>query len=236
MTRDEFAEAMTAGCWLIIPVGSMEAHGPHLPLGSDMIQAEHVARVVAQAVDGIVAGGIAYGLCGSTKNFPGTISLTFGTLEALAREILAEYVRHGARKILILSGHGGVAHLEALRQAALGVMERDQRVTILAVGPHDIHLPLPEGPPMPAADGHAGALETSVMLAIDSRLVRELQAAPRCQPEFPPGQLLRHPEQFFPAAVVGDPRAASRELGRQLIAAFATEVAKLLRRSPEEGA
>ncbi len=235
MTREEFAEAVAGERWLIIPLGTAEEHGPHLPLGSDMIQAEHVARVVAQEIGGLVAPGIPYGLCRSTRNFPGTISLSFETVEALVREILAEYIRHGARKILMLSGHAGGAHLEAVRQAAQHVVEQDDRVTILVIGPYDIRLSLPEFSTMPAADGHAGAMETSVMLAIDAALVRTERVAPASRPCFPPGQVLRQPERFFPAGVMGDPRGASVELGRRLLASFAAEVAKILRDFPRGG-
>lgn len=89
MTIVEFAEAMARNAWLLLPIGTTEEHGPHLPLASDMIQAEHVCRAVARAADGIVAPGVPYGVCRTTRNFPGTISLRARTLEALVREILA---------------------------------------------------------------------------------------------------------------------------------------------------
>ncbi len=229
MTRMEFAEAMAAERWLIIPLGATEEHGPHLPLGSDTIQAQHVARAVARELDGLVAPGLPYGLCRSTRNFPGTISLSLGALEALVREILVEYVRQGARKILMLSGQGGGAHLEAVRQAALHAVERDERVTVAVIGPTDIRLSLPEVSALPSADAHAGALETSVMLAIDATLVRTDRMVPVSRPCFPPGQVLRYPERFFPAGVMGDPCGASGELGRRVLDRFAAEVVKLLK-------
>ena len=118
MTMREFAEAMARGAWLLLPVGTTEEHGPHLPLGSDMLQAESVASSVACAVDGVVAPSLAYGVCRTTRNFPGTVSLSFHTLETLVREVLEGYVKTGARRIAIICGHAVSAHTEALCQAA----------------------------------------------------------------------------------------------------------------------
>ena len=114
----EFAETMERGVWLLLPVSMTEEHGPHLPLGSDMLQAEHVASAVASAVEGVVASGLAYGVCRPTRNFPGTVSLRFHTFEALVREVLARYIEKGARRIAIICGHAVRAHMEALCQAA----------------------------------------------------------------------------------------------------------------------
>ncbi len=236
VSREEFAEAMAAGLWLIIPLGATEAHGPHLPLGSDTIQAEYVARAVAREVGGLVAPGIPYGLCRSTRNFPGTISLSFGTAEAVVREILTDYVRHGARKILILSGHAGGAHLEAVREAALRLVERDERVTILVIGPSDLALPPSETAPIAAGDGHAGAWETSVMLAIDAGRVRRDRLPSASRPRVPAGQILAHPERSSPSGVMGDPRGASPEAGARLLSAYVAETVRILRENPSGGA
>ena len=82
-----------------------------------------------------------YGLCRTTRNFPGTVSISFETLEALVREVLAGYVQHGARRIAVVSGHAGGAHMEALRQAALALVEETEGLTVLVIGPRDIPLP-----------------------------------------------------------------------------------------------
>ena len=61
LTRDEFAEAMKEGRWLLLPFGSVEQHGPHLPLGTDLFYAEHVCLAVAERVNGLVAPGLLIG-------------------------------------------------------------------------------------------------------------------------------------------------------------------------------
>src|ERR1700693_3455696 len=73
---------------VIVPVGAVEAHGPHLPLIADQIQAEATARPLAERVGGWVAPTLAYRVCQSARGFPGTISLSLGTLTRLAREVL----------------------------------------------------------------------------------------------------------------------------------------------------
>lgn len=228
LTMAEFAARAGASPWLILPVGTTEEHGPHLPLGADIIQAEYLAERVAEAVDGLVAPGLAYGLCRTTRNFPGTISISYGTLEALATEILQGYAGQGFRKILVLSGHAGGAHMMALRQAALRLAEADERLTILVLCTYDVP------PPFLAAeglmgDGHAGSLETSTMWAIAADLVH-LDAVPEAtRPRFPPFQVLAHPERYFPSGVMGDTSKASRELGERAVAAMVDRIAALLR-------
>jgi creatinine amidohydrolase len=228
MTRLEFTEALGRNPWLLLPVGTTEEHGPHLPLASDTIQAEHVCHVVACQVNGIVAPSIAYGVCRATRNFPGTISLSSGTLEALVREILAEYVEKGVRRIAVISGHAGGAHMQALRQAALPLAEQDEALTILVVGPYDIPLPSSAEARPNAADGHAASLETSVMLAIDPNLVRGDRISESETPRLPRFHVICHPERLFPSGVMGDASTASRALGEHALRHVANEIVRIL--------
>src|SRR5215204_487335 len=86
---------------LILPVGSTEQHGPHLPLGTDSIQVEHAAILVAEQLGAIVAPTINYGYRSAPKSgggeiFPGTTSLSGATMIGLVRDILKAFIRHGA--------------------------------------------------------------------------------------------------------------------------------------------
>ena len=234
MTMIEFGEAMRRGAWVLVPIGSTEEHGSHLPLGSDMIQAEYVCRAVGREVGGVVAPGIPYGLCGSTRNFPGTISLTFGTLEALVREVLVGYAGKGARKIAMLSGHAGGAHMVALRQAALSLVTRDEGLIILVFDPYDIPLPAAEEKGPIAGDGHAGSVETSVMLAIEEGLVRA-DRIPEGKPlRLPRFQVLSHPELLFPSGVMGETSGASRAFGKHALDHIVAEIVAVLRSAGTE--
>jgi creatinine amidohydrolase len=210
-----------------------------------MIQAEYVCRAVAREVNGVVGPGVAYGVCRTTRNFPGTISLSSRTLEALVREILAGYIEKGARRIAVISGHAGPpgthgiavgagllrsgAHMEALRQAALPLVERDERLTIMVIGPYDIAFPFLAEVASAAADGHAASIETSVLLAIDPHLGRTNRIPEAGRPQFPRFQVLSHPEGLFPSGVMGDASQASAALGEQTLQHVVGEIVKLLK-------
>ena len=83
----EAKRAAEEGKVVIIPCGSIEEHGDHLPLCTDSLQAEFVALSVAQKTSCLVAPPLRYGLCSSTRNFPGTITITFDTLRSIMTDI-----------------------------------------------------------------------------------------------------------------------------------------------------
>lgn len=96
--------------WLVIPVGSVEQHGPHLPLNVDTVLAEKFAEMLARELDAVVSPPIGYGCrslphSGGGPRYPGTIRLTGSTFSALFKEILVEYLRNGAQRIVVLNGH-----------------------------------------------------------------------------------------------------------------------------------
>mgnify|MGYP005857529845 FL=1 len=227
ITMVEFEERVKTGAWVIIPVGTLEEHGQHLPLGTDTIQAEYIARAVARAIDGLVAPTLDYGLCRMTRNFPGTVYLSYETVERAAYEVMRRFSDKGANRLLLLSGHAGGAHMVALRQAAQRLVEEREELKILVLCPYDIPIPFLEDRNQPQADGHAGALETSTILAIDETLVKG-EFPPPSHPSFPPFQVLAHPEVCFPSGVLGDPTNASQELGERILSHFTSEIVKLL--------
>lgn len=109
MTWNDFDKIRTDGI-LVLPVGSTEQHGPHLPLSVDAIISEGLAEMVASQVGGAVAPVISYGyksapLSGGGPLFPGTLDLNGVTLIHLVQDILEELIRDQVQKILILNGH-----------------------------------------------------------------------------------------------------------------------------------
>jgi len=198
---------------IIVPVGALEAHGPHLPLGADQIQAEATAMALAERVDGLVAPTIAYGSAPGARRFPGTVSLTIAQLEIHTEGVLGELARSGARRILVLSGHGERGHMAALREAGdhAALAHPGTRVVVLCDYEFVYEL---RGKDSPASDGHAGLLETSRVLALapqtvgPSRPVVEYRHSP-----FVPGSPT---EADWPESVIGDTRNASAELGARI--------------------
>lgn len=195
---------------LLVPVGIVEEHGPHLPLDTDSIQAQATCDAVSDATGALVAPLLAYGNCSSTRNFPGSFSLRFDTLRGVALDVLNDAHRHGFRTVAFVSGHAGGAHMRALKLAAEEHVERhpQQRVFVLC----DYELLGGFDAPFPKWDGHAGGMETSRMLALRPDLVKGTAAPHRV--EFPDFLVEPHPERRFPTGVMGDPTLASAEIGR----------------------
>lgn len=154
-TLDEFEPLV------LVPLGSLEQHGPHLPLATDTMIASAVAQEVARCVDRpgnrvIVAPAIAYGASGEHEDFPGTISIGQDALFGL----LVEYARSACRwagGVVFVSGHGGNA--STLVRAVEQLREEGRAVAWTSCA-------------VPGGDAHAGATETSMMRYIAPWSVR----------------------------------------------------------------
>jgi mycofactocin precursor peptide peptidase len=198
---------------LVMPVGSTEQHGPHLPLDTDTRIAVAVARRACSGRPGVaLAPALPVGASGEHAAFPGTLSI--GT-EALAA-CLIELGRHASLHwpaLLLVNGHGGNA---AAVEAAAGRLRYEGRACLAW------HATLPGG------DAHAGRSETSVMLALAPDAVR-LEAAE-------PGEV-RPLEQILPLlraqgvravsanGVLGDPAGASAAEGKRQLARLTDSLA-----------
>ena len=215
LTMTEFDELMDREepPVLILPIGAVEEHGAHLPLGTDTFQPLYVVEELAKRLDILVAPPLFYGLCNSTRNFPGTISIRFETLYNLVLDILLEFVRHGAKRIVILSGHAGRPHMAALKEAGQEVVREFEEVTLLVLSDYDIVYEL-KGIEFDPDDGHSGHIETSRIMAIRPELVKGNGEVSK--PVFPPYQILAHPELYFPSGIMGDPTKATAEAGQKL--------------------
>lgn len=191
---------------LVVPVGSLEQHGPHLPLDTDTRIAVAVARRACAGRAGVaLAPAFAIGASGEHAAFPGTLSI--GT-EALTVSLI-ELGRHASLHwpaVLLVNGHGGNG---TAVQAAVGRLRYEGRACA------SWHAGLPGG------DAHAGRSETSVMLALDPDAVR-LEAAGRgdVRPltEIMPMLRARGVRAVSANGVLGDPAGASAAEGEQLLA------------------
>ncbi len=191
---------------LLVPVGSLEQHGPHLPLDTDTRIAVAVARRACQGRAAVaLAPALPVGASGEHAAFPGTLSIGAEALTAC----LIELGRHASLHwpaLLLVNGHGG--NVTAV-EAAVGRLRYESRACLAW------HAALPEG------DAHAGRSETSVMLALAPGAVR-LDAAERGDVR-PLGEILpllreRGVRAVSPNGVLGDPAGASAAEGEHLLA------------------
>ncbi|MBI4277983.1 MAG: creatininase family protein [Armatimonadetes bacterium] len=107
LTWPEVQAALQRTDLAIIPVGSVEQHGHHLPLGTDFIGAMSLARAAAKRTGAIVAPAIFPGISEHHMAFPGTLTLSAETFVRVLMEVAQSLIRHGFRKILLVNGHGG---------------------------------------------------------------------------------------------------------------------------------
>jgi len=209
MTSLELAKKVNDRSVVILPVGAVEEHGPHLPLSTDCIQPMHIAEKVAEETGCFVAPLLPYGVCTTTRDYPGTISVSFDALRLMARDILSELVRNGFRNIVVLTGHAGREHMAALRVAAKEIADKSQ-VKMMVLSDYDI---LYEQRLLPPDDGHAGTGETSRIMAERPELVKTRPPAGRNK--MPVYAVLPDSRPHWPGWT-GEPRKASADFGKNL--------------------
>ena len=218
LTMPEFEAALAKTTTVIIPFGSVEEHGPHLPLGTDTSHALEVATRAAQLYPVLVAPPVYYGLCRSTSEHPGTLSISGNTLKALALDISRELYRQGCRQIILLTGHAGGTHVAALIEAGEQLLRELPEIRVAVVNVLELLTEALKQTPelvQTKGDSHAGEVETAIMLAAHPDLVKG--TAPAEWPAFPKFILARRKRRFWPGGVWGDPGAGTREKGEKIL-------------------
>ncbi|QJA05553.1 creatininase family protein [Thermosulfurimonas marina] len=232
LTYPEVEALSREGVPVILPLGSVEEHGPHLPLATDLYTAYRVAEMAARRVQALVAPPVYYGLCRSTAEHPGTISLRGETLRALVLDLLAGFFQHGFRAFLLLSGHAGGTHMAFIVDAAEEFLSRHPETALAVVSLLDLLRERAGDLLQTPGDSHAGEWETSLIQYFHPQLVRG--SAPEEYPRFPRYRIVSSKRAFWPGGVWGDPGRASPEKGRLLAERLAEGLEYLLRELREE--
>jgi creatinine amidohydrolase len=211
-------------CALILPVGSTEAHGPHLPLSTDVIIAEETARRAAQRLierheTALVLPAVSYSVTDFSADFPGSISIRAETATALVRDIFVSLIAQGFRRLAIANAHLEPAHIATLRRA----VEEVRAGTGIEVAFPDVTrrrwaILLTEE--FQSGACHAGQYETSLVWRAHPELVRE-EVRSKLEPKLISlSQAIRNGARRFTEiggdeAYFGTPAAASAEEGER---------------------
>lgn len=234
---------------VILPVGSTEAHGPHMPLDTDTHQAATVARLLAERVGAVVAPALPYGYAEMWMGFPGTVTLSIETFQTVLAEVCGSLVRGGFRRLMILNGHrpnGTAVDVAARRVVDEHGDRRPVQVTALSYWePSASELHALRRSPV-GGMGHACELETSFQLAHRPHLVH-MERLEGVHTPLVGWDLVApvEPSRTYEAwpsaasgdvAVFGDPRAASAASGEAFLEAIVAGLVSLVERLEAGGA
>ena len=219
----------------IVPWGAIEAHGVHLPLATDTIIVDHIAKLVAEEINALKLPAIPIGYSYHASNFPGTISFTEETLKHIAWDIARSLEAHQIQKIIFLAGHGGnVTPLEEIAER----IRKELKIAILVIFLYytEDHL-IEQFNQVKTSRSiedifHAEELETSIMLAISPELVNMKEA----KVEYPEisEEYLRYEKKLGDLTeycVFGDPSVATAEKGKQFIGIILKEILRIVKSS-----
>ncbi len=232
LTWVEFEQLNKKCKTVIIPWGSIEAHGTHLPLSTDSIFATHISEMVAKKIDALILPTIPIGYCFHASSFPGTITITEKTVERLAFEVAASLQSQGVENLIYITGHGG--NLGPLERSAHKIKKK-LNVKVIVICPFYIdEAQIEEFDEIKTSDSvqdiyHAEELETSLILAIAPHLVKMDEA----KVEYPeiPADFLGYKNKLGDLTkycVFGDPTVASSEKGMQFLDLMFGQVLKKL--------
>lgn len=223
MTYEEAQRVIDRGAVALLPCGSTEAHGPHLPLETDVLIAVEsctraASRLAREDVYALVLPPLAYTVTDFAEGFGGTITLPADVVRSYVRAICFGAVKAGLRGVVLCNAHLEPQHIDVLRSVSVEALARGVRVHFPDVTrkPHCLRL----GDEFRSGACHAGSYETSLVMATDPFQVRELASELPANPTslslaIRDGKL-SFVEAGGPRAYFGDPASASAASGDEL--------------------
>lgn len=241
MTWEEVSEAVVARRVVLLPVGAIEQHGPHLPVDTDNLLVTTVCeRAAASAPDLLIcAPPIHYGFNEHNMDFPGTVTVDPEHFVHYCTDVAKSLGRMGFRRVLLVNGHGSNAHLleQVARQATLQNPAKVASVSYWALVVEEFSA-IRESP-FPGGTSHACEFETSVYLALAPAHVRKDRIIPGIREQtkyFWEDLMGASPVRFTDwrstqteTGIGGDPTVATAEKGAKIVAAAAARIVEVAR-------
>lgn len=220
----------------ILPIGAVEAHGPHLPLGTDNYLAERVSERVAKQTGAFVLPTLPYGQVWSLKNFPGSINISNESLISFLFDIGVSLYEQGFRVFAMINGHLGNA--VAMKEAARKLYQQYPDFKVLYLfypGTKKVTEEVRETKSAHGTYFHACEIETSYMLYLAEEHV-DMSKAITDIPNIPmSADVTPTPwEEFTSSAVLGDAKIATKEKGEKIIEVAIENMVKLIEEAKKE--
>lgn len=239
--------AQSGKALVILPVGVVEEHGAHLPLGMDSFAAEAYAASTGPYLEEagyevVVAPTINYGVARAAIDFPGTLSLEPETLRSLVVEIGRSLARHKLKRLVILNGHRDKYHMKALDEAKNVLLQENGAQALLLGFAHDDDVTEAcyragikqfYKSPRPDREGHGGESETSLALYAFPETVKQ-EIIPQLAPNFDydVDAFRNETKDYWSISggrgYFGWPQAATAETGKQLVDVRGRNIANVI--------
>ncbi|MHA1237862.1 MAG: creatininase family protein [Candidatus Odinarchaeia archaeon] len=225
MSWCEVKELISKVNGVIFPVGSLEEHGPHLPLDTDTVLSLEIAKKAAQKANYVVAPPINFGVCRTTRGFPGTMSVGFNSLREFIKDLLVEAGSQGFKNIVVFSWHSGKSHSIALKEACYEVKSERPDFNIALIIGAELWPNLADM--LETKPFHGGELETSLMLAVKPEAVR-MDNLVEEYPEIPKYVIKTSGKPWLKSGVIGNAKAASRSKGERILKRLIEDLSRIL--------
>jgi creatinine amidohydrolase len=236
LTSPKFAKAVTvAGGVCIIPLGIIEKHGPHLPIGTDLFESREIAFRAAEKEYAVVFPPYFVGQIFEAKHQPGVIAYSNELIWKMLEETCNELSRNGLKKIILLNGHGGNnSFLQYFCQSQLA-SQKDYAVVFFTPGNDPVNQKEINSLKKAKLDQHAGEGETSMMYFINPALVD--QEALKNESGLNQDRMSKLPFGYtgiwwyakFPNHFASDVNTPNKRLGELLITSDASQLVELIK-------
>jgi len=244
LTVLQFKQAVQDTGVCIIPLGVLEKHGNHLPLGTDMFTARAVCQAAAEKESAVVFPYYFMGQISEARHYPGTVAVSHKSMMENLLEMCDEIARNGFKKILVMSGHGGNNSFLPFFTQQFTSIDRDYCVYTGFIGnySHQQRKQIQEKAQKEDLGQHAGILETSMIMHLQPNLVQmqdqdPAQGASQKRLDNITSRNLTTGFNWYanyPAHFAGDPTGASAEIGNMVFDMAVSNVAAQIKAIKED--